>query len=292
MGLYWIQFKFGFFLAQLSKLPWGFITTLIRIESRWTYQLNLDWRTILHKDVNLKKRCLWTYKRLLKGEDSPEQLVRDRYFYQSREELIAQLFIRRKCSFRHNLNSSQITGRLEPDRGVIYATVHWGESTLASALLADLGKHVQIMASKFVISDSVPLPFRRYYESKYQAMDCAIGRTQTRYIESGLLGFHRHLKRGGAVAMTIDIPQSEFSASREDFFGEDASFLPGFRYLQKTLNCAVIPYVAYYDYSKGWMFEFADSDEAPYGFFERIIREDPARWWGADLLPLAYGVEV
>ena len=256
--------------------------------TRW---LDADWRTIVHQDNALKLRVRRAFSML--NLPSPDRLFRLRYRAQAHEEWVSECLIRNRLAEPPYL-ADAIKDRIAAiprDQGILFATVHWGESTVGSAFLGAFGRPTCVMNSRFVESEAVPTALRRHYQSKYRAMNERLKPGLCVATEDGIRPFIRHLHKGGAVAMTVDIPDQTGSAVTEKWFDYQCRLSPGFRHLERRTNSVVIPYVAEYDQGR-WCFRFAEDNEPVYDFFSRIIRQCPEKWWAADLFPMAVGFDM
>ena len=291
MAQRWLPLSFAVILPVAARLPQPFADWCTALRGRVSAWLNADWRTVVHRDRTLKSRTHQAFSAL--GFPSPEQLVRQRYQAQAYEEWVSECMSIGRLSSPTEL-SVEITERiagLPATQGIVFATIHWAESTIGSAYLGALGRPTCVMNARFVESDGVPPSIRSHYRAKYRAMDAHLNPGRCIAVEDGVRPFIRHLRQGGAVAMTVDIPDPSQSAVTEQWFGHSCQLSPGLRHLESSTGSLVIPYVARFDANQ-WRFDFAGSDESPYAFFARMIHEDPARWWAADLFPIAAGLEA
>jgi hypothetical protein len=282
----WLEWSFSTLLPWSARQSGWMAKGLTALRGWLSYILDADWRTLVHQDAALRQRTSEAFG--IVGLDNDVANVAERYVAQAREEWIAEQLIQNRLVTDADFGNA-IRRRLDlltPTTGVIYTTIHWGESTVGAALLGDLGRTTWVMNSSFVESDAMPLAIRTHYQAKYRAMNLRLAPGRCVPIEHGLRPFMRHLQNGGGVAMTIDIPDHRPNAAIEQWFGRTCSVTPGLRHLVARTNSVVVPYVARCLNSR-WRFEFAQVDEAPYAFFQRMIFQHPTAWWAADLFPLA-----
>jgi len=282
----WLYLNFRLLLPVSADRLLGLAQWLTALRGWVSYLLNADWRSVVHQDAFLHLRT----QEALEIIRPNLQILRvsDRYVAQAREEWVAERLIQNTLDGSADFDAAikERIHAIAPTQGIIYATIHWAESTVASAFLGDLGRPTWVMNSSFVESEAMPPAIRRHYRAKYRAMNQRLTPGRCVPIEQGIRPFMRHLQHGGAVAMTVDIPGSSSSGISEEWFGRTCQITPGMRHLAARTASVIIPYVARW-HRDGWQFQFAGRDEPPYEFFEHVIFNEPTAWWAADLLPLA-----
>ena len=278
--------SFKYFLPMSARSPAILGCWLSIVRGLVSYWSDSDWRTILHKDTTLKDRLFESYQ-LISNSSDVSGLVRARYIAQAKEERLSEqigIYGVKKVISRIEMEGiDQIIQGTE--KGTIFATIHFAESTIGSCFLEQIANSVLVMKGDFVESDAVPAWFSRHYKSKYRAMNEQLAAGECLPVEAGLLPFARHLSTGGAIALTVDIPGDTETGVLENFMGCDQLFAGAMRRLQKMTHSQVIPYVAQLDGSV-LKFQFGPKNE-PYPFFEKVIKKQPHNWWAADLLPLS-----
>ena len=155
--------------ARAPTILGNWLSTVRGLVSYWS---DSDWRTVLHKDTTLKDRLFKSYK-LISNRSNVSDLVRARYIAQAKEEWLSEKIgiygVKTIISRIEMEGIDQIIQGTE--KGIIFATIHFAESTIGSCFLEKIANSVLVMKGDFVESDAVPAWFSRHYKNKYRAMN-------------------------------------------------------------------------------------------------------------------------
>ncbi len=287
---HWITLDYCIILPILARLPFTLGRQLASLRGLIYAKLMRDWRQFTFDDRELYSRTKQSINIILPDADKTllARSVVERYQMQSIEEWEAACIIRGSI-FKWPVvyeGLDKFKEVMESNSSLILLTAHFSSSILGVVLLGRLGIPVLGMSSNIVDNPKVHPMISRFYRKKYDAM--------SQYLNGGMIldrqgnsfKFVHFLNSRGIVVIVADLPpEPKEKPVVRSFFGEMRCFAPGPVKLARITNKPLLAFVC--DFRNGsYHLRFSPTEEDPYSYIERSIRETPSRWWAADLLPL------
>lgn len=292
------RLDYGLAVPFLARLPRAISRPLVALRGRIHCLFDIDWRTLSLRRRYIKPATMQGIQALvrLRGEGADtglvQRLVRQRYVCAALEEvdslrLNSMDFDRLQCEFvgLEHLLAAQARGQ-----GVVLAKGHHDAIYIGLGALAHAGVVLHLMATRVVFDARVPKAIQTHYAAKWVGLNRMLAPGRLAFIEDGMAFFVKALRRGEVVAMACDGPSSTPQrATPVRFLGRRLLMSSGLEFLARTTGSPIAFY--YCQELPGQRFRIVITPptllengglQAVYDALERILLEQPGRWWAAD----------
>ena len=291
-------------LKRAARLPSPLALLACGLRALLRLSLNLEWRSYALKRRYVRQATDQVYARL---QPEPHRLsarlkrslwLLGRFWVESVEEFD----VWRLARLGLDANRCQIEGlELMPHGvGVVLLTAHWESLYAPLCHLAACGREVYVAATALVEDPQVPAVIREHFACKKQILERHLGQGHVVYVEQGMAGLVRALKRGALVVIACDSPApAQSRALCVPFLGARMRMAHGPLWLSQAAGAKVgfmtVSRRGFRQYRLRLSVMAIDIDgkaafqtafDTAYAMLEASIRESPWRWWAADLATL------
>jgi lauroyl/myristoyl acyltransferase len=289
--IYNMSLEFGLFsyLPAVMRLPKPLSTLLLKLKAgirfyRGTYRAYINRENLKAHAISNLITALKTDKaeasrkiyRLMQSEVMAERngLLLDSYTIKALED---QFTI-------HNLTF--LEKELTKGKGVIFTTIHSGDTLLFMLLLSLNGYNIYGLFDKGVQHKKPLNPLEKFARLKDEKIDGRIGKL---YAGRGMLGLFDALRENAIIVWMVDLPAYDTKRrSQVHFLDQDIIISKSFWDVAAKAGCSIVPHITIYDLDNdrhtvhiGSPLDVENNTiQDIYSFFEPHVRAHPESWIG------------
>lgn len=175
---------------------------------------------------------------------------------------------------------------LKKGRGVIFTTIHSGDTVLFMLFLGLMGYDIYGLFDEAIYKGVTTDPLHRFAIVKDQKITGRIGKL---YTGKGLMKVYDVLSQNGIVVWMVDLPvQNKKRGKTVDFLGSRILVSDAFWHVALKSGASIIPHVSVYNFKMHRHDVFIGSSIEPsrdtiqdlFNFYDTCIRQYPESWIG------------
>lgn len=175
---------------------------------------------------------------------------------------------------------------LEKGRGVIFTTIHSGDTVLFMLFLGLMGYDIYGLFDEAIYKGVTADPLHRFAILKDKKITGRIGKL---YTGKGLRGVYDVLSRNGIIVWMVDLPaQNKKRGKMVKFLGSSILVSDSFWHVARRSGASIIPHVSVYNFKIHRHDVFIGSPIEPsrdtindlFNFYEPYVRQYPESWLG------------
>ena len=289
------RFDYSLVLPSLAKLPPALAIWPLRLRGLINWAFDLEWRTITLRHGYVREATFQAMQEIakLRGNGSPRWWTLRRFVCASREECdalrLASTDVSQLAWTAQGLDD--VVAATRQGRGVVLLTGHFDSLYMGLMVMASSGVTVNLMSSKIMEDERVPVPIRDLFARKIAAMAKQFAPGRVLHFEDGMKPFIDGLKRGEVLVIACDAPSvTEGRASAVDFLGRRFLMAPGPEFFTQKTQALVSLYSCVQKSDLSFEIECSPLHSIEEGGLQKAfdcldvkIRREPWRWWAADL---------